>query len=135
MLDPKHPNVIAPGKRPMHTLIPAMAMKDGKPWASFGVMGANFQPMGHVYVMTNMLDYGMDPQEALDTPRVFFEGQTLWCEESVPADVVNGLKAMGHPVAMRPDPWGGGQIIKFDHEQGTLTGASDARKDGLALGY
>ena len=135
VLDPKHPNVIAPGKRPMHTLIPALAMKDGKPWASFGVMGANFQPMGHVYVMTNMLDYGMDPQEALDSPRVFFEGQTLWCEESVPADVVNGLKAMGHPVAMRPDPWGGGQIIQFDHEQGTLTGASDPRKDGLALGY
>ena len=135
VLDPKHPNCIAPGKRPMHTLIPAMAMKDGKPWASFGVMGANFQPMGHVYVMSNMLDYGMDPQETLDSPRVFFEGQTLWAEESVPADVLDGLKAMGHPVAMRPDPWGGGQIIRFDRENGTLIGASDARKDGMAQGY
>ncbi len=135
VLDPKHPNCIAPGKRPMHTLIPAMAMKDKKPWASFGVMGANFQPMGHVYMMTNMLDYGMDPQEALDCPRVFFEGQNLWCEDSVPADVLNGLKAMGHPTKMRPDPWGGGQIIRFDHENGTLIGASDPRKDGMAIGY
>jgi gamma-glutamyltranspeptidase/glutathione hydrolase len=135
VLDPKHPNCIAPGKRPMHTLIPAMAMQDGKPWASFGVMGANFQPMGHVYVMTNMLDYGFDPQEALDQPRVFFEGQTLWCESTVPADVLEGLKAMGHPVAIRPDPWGGGQIIKFDRANGTLIGASDPRKDGMAIGY
>ena len=135
VLDPKHPNCIAPGKRPMHTLIPAMAMQGGKPWASFGVMGANFQPMGHVYMMTNMLDYGCDPQEALDQPRVFFEGQTLWCEESVPAEVLNGLKAMGHPVALRPDPWGGGQIIRFDHANGTLIGASDPRKDGMAIGY
>lgn len=135
VLDPKHPNCIAPGKRPMHTLIPAMAMKDGKTWASFGVMGANFQPMGHVYMMTNMLDYGLDPQEALDAPRVFFEGQTLWCENGVPTDVLDGLKAMGHPVAMRPDPWGGGQIIRFDHAGGTLTGASDPRKDGMAIGY
>ena len=135
VLDPKHPNCIAPGKRPMHTLIPALAMKDGKPWASFGVMGANFQPMGHVYVMSNMLDYGMDPQETLDSPRVFFEGQTLWAEESVPDDVCNGLAKMGHPVERRPDPWGGGQIIKFDRENGTLIGASDGRKDGMAIGY
>ena len=135
VLDPKHPNCIAPGKRPMHTLIPALAMRDGKPWASFGVMGANFQPMGHVYVMSNMLDYGMDPQETLDCPRVFFEGDTLWAEESVPDAVCEGLKKLGHPVKRRPDPWGGGQIIVFDRENGTLTGASDGRKDGMAMGY
>ena len=119
----------------MHTLVPAFAMKDGKPWATFGVMGANFQPMGHVYVMTNMLDYGMDPQETLDAPRMFFEGGQLWAEESVPANVLDQLKAMGHPVALRPDPWGGGQLITFDHANGTLTGASDPRKDGMAIGY
>jgi gamma-glutamyltranspeptidase/glutathione hydrolase len=135
VLDPKHRNCIAPGKRPMHTLVPAMAYRDGKPWMAFGVMGANFQPMGHVYVMSNMLDYGLDPQQALDAPRVFFEGQSLWVEEGVPQDVVKGLKAMGHPVARRPDPWGGGQIVMFDRANGTLVGASDPRKDGMALGY
>ncbi|MFM9939579.1 MAG: gamma-glutamyltransferase [Hyphomicrobiaceae bacterium] len=135
VLDPKHRNCIAPGKRPMHTLVPAMAYRDGKPWLSFGVMGANFQPMGHVYVMSNMLDYGMDPQEALDNPRVFFEGGKLWVEDSVPADVANALKAMGHPVERRPEPWGGGQIVMFDRANGTLVGASDPRKDGMALGY
>jgi len=135
VLDPKHRNCIAPGKRPMHTLVPAMAMKDGKPWMSFGVMGANFQPMGHVYVMTNTLDYGLDAQEALDLPRVFFEGQTLWVEDSVPMRVREGLSALGHPVRVRPEPWGGGQIVQFDHANGTLIGASDPRKDGMALGY
>ena len=135
VLDPKHLNCIAPGKRPMHTLIPAMAMQDGKPLMSFGVMGANFQPMGHVYMMTNVLDYGHDPQQAIDDPRIFFEGDTLWCENSVPADVYEGLAALGHPVARRPDPWGGAQMIMFDRANGTLIGASDPRKDGMAIGY
>ncbi len=135
VLDPKHPNCIAPGKRPMHTLVPAMAMRDGKPWMAFGVMGANFQPMGHVYVVTNIMDYGLDPQEALDSPRVFFEGDTLWAEDSVPDDICNALKAMGHPIARRPEPWGGGQIVMIDRENGTVIGASDPRKDGMALGY
>jgi len=135
VLDPKHPNCIAPRKRPMHTLVPAMAMKDGKPWMTYGVMGANFQPMGHVYVLTNMLDYGMDPQEAIDFPRVFFEDGQLVCEHSVPADVYSGLAALGHPVAWRDDPWGGAQAVHFDHANGVLVGASDARKDGCAMGY
>ena len=135
VLDPGHLNCIAPGKRPMHTLIPGMAMQDGKPLMALGVMGANFQPMGHVYVMTNVLDYGHDPQEALDDPRVFFEGNTLWCEDSVPASVYEGLAALSHPVARRPDPWGGGQVIKFDRANGMLIGASDPRKDGMAIGY
>ena len=92
MLDPRHPNCIAPGKRPMHTLVPAMAMKDGAPLMAFGVMGGNLQPMGHVYMMTNILDYGMDPQEAIDSPRLFFENGELWCEESVPQAVYDELK-------------------------------------------
>jgi gamma-glutamyltranspeptidase/glutathione hydrolase len=133
--NPKHPNCIAPRKRPLHTLVPAMVLKGGKPHMAFGVMGAHFQPMGHVYVMSNMFDYGMDPQEALDTPRVFFEGDAILAEESVPEAVVGGLKRLGHRVERRAMPWGGGQIVVMDRENGTLIGASDARKDGLALGY
>ena len=133
--DPRHPNCIAPGKRPLHTLVPAMVLKDGKPYMAFGVMGAHFQPMGHVYVMSNMFDYSMDAQEALDAPRVFFEGNELLVEEGVPEATVAGLKRLGHRVAIRPVPWGGGQIVMMDRERGVLIGASDARKDGMALGY
>jgi gamma-glutamyltranspeptidase/glutathione hydrolase len=135
VLDSGHRNCIAPRKRPMHTLVPAMVLRDGKPAMSFGVMGAHFQPMGHVYMMSNMYDYGMDPQEAIDTPRVFFEGDAVVVEEGVPAEVVEGLKARGHRILVREFPWGGGQAIVFDRDNGTLIGASDARKDGMALGY
>jgi gamma-glutamyltranspeptidase/glutathione hydrolase len=135
VLDPGHRNCIAPRKRPLHTLVPAMVLQGGRPLMAFGVMGAHFQPMGHVYVMNNMFDYGMGPQEALDAPRMFFEGDAILAEESVPAAVVAGLEARGHKVRRRPMPWGGGQIVMFDHANGTLVGASDHRKDGLALGY
>jgi gamma-glutamyltranspeptidase/glutathione hydrolase len=135
VLDPKHPNCIAPRKRPLHTLVPAMVAKDGKPLMAFGVMGAHFQPMGHVYVMNNMFQYGMGPQEALDAPRMFFEGDAILFEDGVPSDVVAGLEARGHTMQRRPMPWGGGQIVMFDRANGTLVGASDHRKDGLALGY
>jgi gamma-glutamyltranspeptidase/glutathione hydrolase len=133
--DPRHRNCIAPGKRPMHTLVPAMVLKEGRPHMVFGVMGAHFQPMGHVYVMTNMFHYRMDPQQAIDTPRVFFDGDTVLVEESVPAPVVAGLEQLGHRVAARRMPWGGAQAVVIDRENGVLTGASDPRKDGLALGY
>ena len=135
VLDPKHPNCIAPRKRPMHTLVPAMVYKDGAPLMSFGVMGAHFQPMGHVYVMNNMFDYGMGPQEALDAPRMFFEGGGILVEDGVPKEVLAGLEARGHKLQRRPLPWGGGQIVMFDRANGTLIGASDHRKDGMALGY
>ena len=133
--DPSHPNCIAPGKRPMHTLVPAMVLKGGKPHMAFGVMGAHFQPMGHVYMMTNMFHYGMDPQAAIDTPRVFLDGETVLVEESVPASVVAGLEELGHRVAARRMPWGGAQAIVIDRANGVLVGASDGRKDGMALGY
>jgi gamma-glutamyltranspeptidase / glutathione hydrolase len=133
--NPKHPNCIAPRKRPLHTLVPAMVLKGGKPYMAFGVMGAHFQPMGHVYVMSNIFDYGMDPQEAIDCPRVFFEGDAILAEESVPASVVAGLEGLGHRVQRRAMPWGGGQIVVMDGDKGILVGASDGRKDGLALGY
>jgi gamma-glutamyltranspeptidase/glutathione hydrolase len=135
VLDPKHPNCIAPRKRPLHTLVPALAMRDGKLAMAFGVMGAHFQPMGHVYVITNIADYGMDPQEALDCPRAFFEGEEIVVEESVPAATAAGLKALGHRIRVRELPWGGGQIVAMDHASGILIGASDGRKDGMALGY
>jgi gamma-glutamyltranspeptidase/glutathione hydrolase len=133
--DPSHPNCIAPGKRPMHTLVPAMVLKAGKPYMPFGVMGAHFQPMGHVYMMTNMFHYGMDPQAAIDCPRVFLDGDSVLVEESVPASVVAGLKELGHRVAARRMPWGGAQAIVIDRANGVLVGASDGRKDGMALGY
>ena len=135
VLDAKHPNCIAPRKRPMHTLVPAMALKDGRPHMAFGVMGAAFQPIGHTYIMTNMLDYGMDPQEAIDCPRAFFEADDLVVEEAVPATTIEALRAMGHKIRVRALPWGGAQAVLFDRENGTLIGASDPRKDGLALGY
>ena len=134
-LEAGHPNVIAPGKRPLHTLVPAMAMKDGLPYMPFGVMGAAFQPMGHVFVVSNMVDYGMDPQEALDFPRAFVEGGIVGVEDGVPMPVRDGLAAMGHTVERRAEPWGGGQGIVIDRANGVLIGASDPRKDGCALGY
>jgi gamma-glutamyltranspeptidase/glutathione hydrolase len=133
--DPRHRNSIAPRKRPMHTLVPAMVMKGGEPHMVFGVMGAHFQPMGHAYMMTNVFHYGMDPQTAIDTPRVFFDGDTVLVEESVPEPVAAGLRALGHRVAARRMPWGGAQIVRIDREAGVLAGASDPRKDGCALGY
>lgn len=135
VLDPAHPNCIAPRKRPMHTLVPALVMKDGVPYLSFGVMGGAFQAIGHAYALTNLVDYGLDPQEALDAPRVFFEGEDLLVEEHVPAATVAQLRSMGHRTEVRPDPWGGGQIVCIDRQRGVLIGASDARKDGCALGY
>jgi gamma-glutamyltranspeptidase / glutathione hydrolase len=135
VLDPKHPNCIAPRKRPLHTLVPAMAMRNGEAAMAFGVMGAHFQPIGHVYVMSNLADYGMDPQEAVDCPRAFFEGEEVVVEQSVPAATVAGLKALGHRVRQRELPWGGAQIVAIDRDRGVLIGASDGRKDGMALGY
>jgi gamma-glutamyltranspeptidase / glutathione hydrolase len=134
-LDPKHPNCIAPGKRPMHTLVPALATKADKPWLSFGVMGAAFQPIGHVYVMTNMLDYGMDVQEAIDHPRVFFEGGDVQYELPHQGAFADQLAGFGHKAVLRDDPWGGAQAIEIDAAHGVLIGGSDPRKDGCALGY
>ncbi len=135
VVDPEHPNTIAPGKRPMHTIIPALAMRDGRCQMPFGVMGADYQPMGHTQVVTNIIDYGMDVQAAIDAPRMFYEGETTVVERAVPAATVAGLKSRGHDVALRPAPLGGGQAIVIDWERGVLIGGSDPRKDGCALGY
>ena len=134
-LEPDHPNTFGPNKRPMHTIIPALGMRDGRCDLTFGVMGAHYQPMGHVQIVNNMLDFGMDVQQAIDCPRFFFEGETSVVENGTPAATVEGLKARGHTVVMADSPWGGAQAIKIDWDRGVLIGGSEPRKDGLALGY
>lgn len=135
VVEPGHPNTIAPGKRPMHTMMPALAMRDGRCEMSFGVMGADFQPMGLAHVITSMVDYGMDIQQAIDAPRVFYADEITEVERGVSEETVAGLKALGHDVALRRMPHGGGQGIVIDWERGNLIGGSDHRKDGCAIGY
>lgn len=134
-LERGHPNVIAPGKRPLHTIIPGMALRNGKPEISFGVMGGAYQPVGHATAITNMLDYGLDSQAALDAPRVFFDATGLSLERGVPETVKRDLEAMGHVCQWAEEPFGGGQIIAIDRKTGVLRGGSDPRKDGFAAGY
>lgn len=130
-----HPNAIAAGKRPLHTIIPGMALSGGEPEIVFGVMGGAFQPVGHAHVIANMLDYGLDPQAALDGPRVFFEDGGLMLESGVGETVARQLADMGHQVKRADEPFGGGQIIRIDRKRGVLIGGSDPRKDGFAAGY
>ena len=134
-LEKGHPNAFGPNKRPMHTIIPALAMRNGRCDMSFGVMGAHYQPMGHAQIILNMLDYGMDVQQAIDAPRFFFEGEKTDVEHGTPAATIAGLKARGHDVVTASSPWGGAQTIKIDWERGVLIGGSEPRKDGCALGY
>ena len=134
-LEPDHPNTFGPNKRPMHTIIPALAMRNGRCDMSFGVMGAHYQPMGHVQIVLNMLDYGMDVQQAIDTPRFFFEGEQTVVENGTSPATIEGLKQRGHNVAMANLPWGGGQTIKIDWDRDVLIAGSESRKDGCALGY
>ena len=135
VVDPGHSNTIEPNKRPMHTISPALAMRNGRCEMPFGVMGADYQPMGHAHVISNMTDYGMDVQAAIDAPRMFYEGEVTLVERGITAATVAGLKQRGHAVELRPAPWGGGQGIVIDWDRGALIGGSDPRKDGCALGY
>jgi gamma-glutamyltranspeptidase/glutathione hydrolase len=134
-LDPAHPNCIGPGKRSMHTIIPAMVTGEGRAVLSFGVMGGDYQPMGQVHALTNMVDFGMDPQAALDCPRVHHEDGLLGAETGLPEDVFLGLADRGHKVLRLTAPLGGGQAIFIDWQRGVLLAGSDPRKDGCALGY
>jgi gamma-glutamyltranspeptidase/glutathione hydrolase len=135
VVDPAHPNSFGPGKRPLHTIIPALGLRDGRCDLTFGVMGGHYQSVGHAHVVSNLVDYGMDEQAALDNPRVFFLGDKTEIERGVPPAAVEGLKARGHDVMIRPAPLGGGQAIRIDWDRGVLIGASDHRKDGCAIGY
>jgi len=134
-LEADHPNTFGPAKRPLHTIIPALAMQAGRCDMSFGVMGAHYQPMGHVQIVLNMLDYGMDVQQAIDAPRFFFEGEQTVVEHGTPATTVDGLMERGHDVVFAATPWGGAQTIKIDWDRGALIAGSEPRKDGCALGY
>ncbi len=130
-----HPNAIAPRKRPFHTIIPAMLQKDGKTVMPFGVMGGQYQAVGHAHVLSAMLDRGLDPQEASELPRSFaFEG-TLSLETTYSEAVKADLEKRGHKVEWADEPLGSCQAIWMDHGRGVLLGATDHRKDGLALGY
>lgn len=130
-----HANAIGPSKLPFHTIIPAMVTKGGTVTHSFGVMGGPYQAMGQGHVLSNLLDYGMDPQEALDNPRIFWDDKgDLQLETNISAEVENGLIAKGHNCA-RGAVHGGGQIIQIDRDQGTLIAGSDPRKDGHAAGF
>jgi gamma-glutamyltranspeptidase / glutathione hydrolase len=134
-VQPGHPNCIAPGKRPLHTIIPSLVTKNGRAQMPFGVMGGQYQPVGQVHVLTNMLDYGCDVQEAIDMPRgLHYEG-VYQLEDGVPAAIVEGLQKLGHKTTSVVGPLGGGQAIWIDWDKGTLTAGSDPRKDGCALGY
>jgi len=130
-----HPNEAGGGKRPMHTIIPAMLRENGRVTMPFGVMGGAYQPNGHARVLTNMVDYGMDPQAALDAPRSFADAGTLMVERGYADSVRRDLAALGHAVDTPVTALGGAQAIRIHHDSGILEGASDPRKDGCALGY
>lgn len=146
-LDPDHANVYAPGKRPFHTIIPAFAFKDGKPWLSFGLMGGGMQPQGHAQIIVNMVDFGMNLQAAGDAARirhdgssqptgeVMTDGGTLNVESGIDAKTRLALEKLGHDVSVSGGGYGGYQAIMRDHEQGVYYGASESRKDGHAAGY
>lgn len=130
-----HPNEAAGGKRPMHTIIPAMLKREGRVVMPFGVMGGPYQPNGHARVLTNLVDYDMELQSALDAPRSFAHDGVLQIERGYADTVRAELAAMGHKVVTPQTPIGGAQAIWIDEKSGVLAGASDPRKDGCALGY
>jgi gamma-glutamyltranspeptidase/glutathione hydrolase len=135
-LESGHPNEMAPGKRALHTNMPGMVFKNGKPWISYGVMGGDMQPQGHAQVLSNIIDFGMNVQQAGEAPRFrhFSEGAVAF-ESGVDIDVLQALIQKGHRPMIRMAVYGGYQAIEIDWENGVLIGGSDPRKDGCALGY
>jgi len=149
-MDPTHANVYAPGKRPFHTIIPGFVIKDGKPWEAFGVMGGGMQPQGHVQVLTNQIDFGLNVQEAGDASRWQHEGDNeptgekmtgsggyVEVESGIPYETVRELRKKGHDVRFDVGGYGGYQAIKVEIHDGqrVYVGASESRKDGMAAGY
>ncbi len=147
-LDDEHPNRLEPHKRPFHTIIPGFVTKDGQPWLSFGVMGGDFQPQGHVQVLVNIIDFGMNVQQAGEHPRVQHAGSAtptgrpespgggiVGNEVGFPSETLTALTARGHQLAAPGGTFGGYQAILIDHENGSLHGGTDPRKDGCAVGY
>ncbi len=146
-LDPQHANVVAGGKRPFHTIIPAFVMKDGEPLISFGLMGGAMQPQGHAQIVINMIDFGMNLQEAGDAARInhvgssqptgtmMTDGGVIHLESGFSEDTRKELQEMGHTIGASNGSFGGYQAIMWDKEQGVYYGASEVRKDGQAAGY
>ncbi|MCB0542204.1 MAG: gamma-glutamyltransferase [Saprospiraceae bacterium] len=147
-LEPGQANTYAPHKRPFHTIIPAFVTKNGKPWMSFGVMGGSFQPLGHVEILMNMIDFGMNAQEAGDAPRIDHQGSSeptgekmegsgqINLENGFPYETIRALMRMGHKVGWAlPGSYGGYQAIRYDAASGVYFGASESRKDGQAAGF
>jgi gamma-glutamyltranspeptidase/glutathione hydrolase len=146
-LDPSHPNALEPHKRPFHTIIPAMVTRSDEPVFAFGVMGGSMQPQGHVQILCNILDWGMNIQEAGDAPRfnhmgsseptgeVMLDGGQVAFEEGISPEVIRALMEKGHRVVKDVGGFGGYQGIWWDRERDVLIGASESRKDGCAMGY
>ncbi|MEE4659195.1 MAG: gamma-glutamyltransferase family protein [Halieaceae bacterium] len=146
-LDPSHPNAYAPGKRPFHTIIPAFVMKDGKPYMSFGLMGGGMQPQGHVQVLINHIDYGMNVQQAGDAARFMHDGGrqptgvhkdpvgTLYLEPGVPELTRERLRALGHKIVVDGDGWRFGGYQAIIRQGDTYIGATEMRKDGTVVAY
>lgn len=141
-LDKDHPNALAPNKRPYHTIIPGMTTVNGELQLCYGVMGAFMQPQGHLQVISNVVDFGMDPQKALNALRFMIAGNTVSLEEGVPDALVAELQRRGHRTAIMSGysrgitgGFGGAQMIRRDPETGVLSGASEPRKDGCAVGW
>ncbi len=134
-MKPGHPNLLAPGKRPFHTLVPAMVLKDGQPWLSFGVMGGDMQPQGHVQVLLNAIDFGMNVQDAGEAPRFRHSADGLALESAISPEARFGLAQRGHKIIYSIGAFGGFQGILFDRPRGVMMGGSDPRKDGMAIGY
>jgi len=146
-LEKGHNNCYAPGKRPFHTIIPGFVTKDGKPYMSFGVMGGDMQPQGHVQVLVNIIDFGMNLQEAGDAPRVHHinsseptgekmqDGGIVLIESGFDYEVIRELVKMGHTIQFDVGGYGGYQAIMYDAGNKVYYGASESRKDGMAAGY
>jgi gamma-glutamyltranspeptidase/glutathione hydrolase len=144
-----HPNAFAPGKRPFHTIIPAFITRGGNPWISFGVMGGAMQPQGHVQIVMNLIDFGMNLQEAGDAPRIQHDGSTepvaqltamsdggvVNLETGFSRETRRELQRRGHRLQDADGVYGGYQAIARDPVSGVYTGASESRKDGQAAGY
>jgi gamma-glutamyltranspeptidase/glutathione hydrolase len=135
VLTPGHPNQIGPRKRPLHTLVPAMIMRDGRPWAAFGVMGGDNQAQAHAQVVMNLVDFGMHIQAAGEAARMRHMGDVLALESAVGPGVRAALEARGHRIRDGRGQMGGYQGIMIDPVTGALLGGSDLRKDGLAIGW
>ncbi|MFN3557280.1 MAG: gamma-glutamyltransferase [Bacteroidales bacterium] len=146
-LQPDRFNTYEPGKRPFHTIIPGFITKDGQPWVSFGVMGGDMQPQGHAQIVVNLIDFGMNLQEAGDAPRIYHTGSSeptgqqmedggiLMLESGFPYETIRELMEKGHRIQWAVGPYGGYQAIMWDPVNKVFYGASESRKDGQAAGY